>query len=79
MRENKLFEKECPPTLILRAGLDESVDNGKIQEYFETIPQKDKQMLTYDDVDHQLLQDGEYISLIVHDVVSWMNQRAHQI
>lgn len=38
MQEENMFVKDCPPTLILRAGLDQSVDNSKIQDYFETIP-----------------------------------------
>ena len=57
----------------MRAGLDETIDNFKIESYFETIPQKDKQMITYDDVTHDMLQDGEYLNLMVNDIVSWMD------
>lgn len=33
-------------------------------------------MISYDDVDHNIWQDGEYLSLLVNDIVSWMHIRS---
>ena len=60
----------------MRAGQDTEVDNKVIQKYFEELPQPDKQMITYDDVDHNIWQDGEYLGLLFNDIISWMHIRA---
>lgn len=79
IKNEKMFDKMTPPILILRAGLDTIVDNKEVNDYFTRLPQPDKQMITYDEVDHNIWQDGEYLNLIMHDLVSWMNIRSIQI
>merc|ERR1712086_744337 len=66
------------PSLVIRAGNDDLVDNKAIQDFFRTIPVTDKQMMTYDEVNHSIFQDGEYLPLIVRDIVSWMDARAKE-
>lgn len=63
---------------MIRAGNDDLVDNKAIQDFFQTIPVTDKQMMTYDEVNHSIFQDGEYLPLIVRDIVSWMDARAKE-
>jgi len=35
----------------------------------------DKQWIQYDETDHYMLQDGEYLPLLVKDVADWMKMR----
>ena len=59
LNEEKIFSKlDSTPLLILRAGQDKTVCNVKINEMFETVPIKDKQMITYDDADHCIQVDN---------------------
>ena len=52
LKSDEVFENSRIPSLIIRGGKDTVVCNNKIQEFFETMPSTDKQMITYDDVDH---------------------------
>jgi acylglycerol lipase len=73
LKNEQTFSRVTIPTLILKCGLDKMVCNSSINKFFEEIPIRDKMMITYDDVDHSLFQDGEYISLIMKDVVDWLD------
>ena len=39
------------------------------------MPSVDKQMITYDNVDHMPFHDGEHLQIILKDIVSWMDYR----
>jgi alpha-beta hydrolase superfamily lysophospholipase len=71
--QERIFERVTTPSLILRGGLDTVVSNDKIDEFFQTIPVRDKNMITYDDVDHMMFQDGEYLSVVTNDILSWLD------
>ena len=49
------------------------VDNKAARNFFEVVPVQDKDIITYDDVDHLMLIDGEYLPFIAKDLVSWFN------
>ena len=73
LKSEHIFRRVTTPTLTIKCGLDTVVCNETINTFFQEIANRDKQMITYDDVDHNPLQDGEYISLIIKDVVSWLD------
>ena len=51
-----IFEKQTiPSTLVIRAGKDKVVCNKKIEEMYDTLKIGDKQIITYDETDHNLL------------------------
>lgn len=75
LKTERVFEKVHTPALVIRAGKDKTVSGVKIKEFYETIPTYDKQMITYDECDHNILQDGEYLPLLSKDIMSWMDYR----
>jgi len=78
LASERIAERTTTPSLLIRAGGDDLVDNKAIQDFFRTIPVTDKQMMTYDEVNHSIFQDGEYLPLVVRDIVSWMDARAKE-
>ena len=72
LNSQNIYEKIKAPTLMIAAGKDRVVSYPKILEFFENM-ETDKQLLKYDEVDHNLFQDGEYLPLIVKDIVDWMD------
>jgi len=72
-KQERIADRITTPSLILRSGLDKVVSNSKIDEFFQQIPVRDKTMITYEDADHMLFQDGEYISLVINDIISWLD------
>jgi len=52
------------------------VSNDKNREFFSQMKVDDKQIITYDDCDHDMLFDGEYLPFIIKDMVSWLDVRA---
>lgn len=63
------------PTLVVVCGKDRVVSNSKIYAKFDQIAAADKHIISYDDVDHCLFLDGEYMPLIVKDMAAWMDMR----
>ena len=54
IKSEHIFNRVVVPTLVLKCGLDNVVCNQTINEFFREIPNRDKMMITYDDVDHSL-------------------------
>jgi len=42
---------------------------------YDSIPCEDKTMITYDEIDHSIFQDGEYLPLVVKDISDWIAMR----
>lgn len=55
------------------SGSDNVVDNKCAQKAFDLAQIEDKDIITYDELDHMLLTDKEYLSLIQKDFISWFN------
>lgn len=55
------------------AGKDRIICNKAAKNFYEEIESKSKQMITYDEIDHGIFIDGEYMPLVVKDIVDWMN------
>ena len=73
LEQARIFEGIENPTLLLMTGKDTVVDNKKSKEFYESIKSKSKQMITYDEIDHGIFIDGEYMPLVVKDIVDWMD------
>lgn len=60
---------------MVRCGKDKVVCNSKIEEVYNRLGADDKTLITYDEIDHSILQDGEYLPLVVRDITDWMRLR----
>lgn len=58
---------------MILGGQDTICDNKAAKKVFDLVNVKDKDIITYDDVDHLLLHDGEYLPFITKDIISWLN------
>ena len=57
---------------MVKAGEDRTVSNHAIDKVFEELGSADKTMLSYDNCDHAIFNDGEYMPLVVKDICHWM-------
>lgn len=60
---------------MILGGRDQVVDNKASKEFFEIQSAKvqDKDVITYDDGDHFMLLDNDFMPLIAKDLISWFN------
>ena len=42
-------------------------------KFFNEVTVDDKDIITYDDLDHMLIHDAEYLPLIQKDLIGWFN------
>jgi esterase/lipase len=77
VENEELLENIRNSTLVITVGKDTVVDNKKTLQAFERLGTDDKQIISYEDVDHSINQDGEYIPLIVKDITDWMKIRVN--
>lgn len=63
------------PFLMILSGRDQVVDNRGSKDFFEiqSTKVKDKDLITYEDADHFLLLDNEYMPLVAKDLIGWFN------
>jgi len=59
--------------MILGGGQEQTVSNKAAEEFFGKVPLTDKDIITYDDLDHFIIHDREYLPLITKDLVGWFN------
>ena len=52
LEAKKVVENISMPSLYIRAGKDKVVSNKRIQEEFQKTTSQDKQIITYDELDH---------------------------
>ncbi len=60
---------------MILSGRDQVVDNRGSKDFFEikSSKVKDKDLITYEDADHFLLLDNEYMPLVAKDLIGWFN------
>lgn len=63
------------PFIMILGGRDQIVDNRAAKEFFEIQSAKvqDKDIITYDDADHFICLDNEFMPLITKDLIGWFN------
>ena len=59
--------------IMILGGKDNIVDNKAARKFFENAIVKDKDIITYDDADHCIMMDGEFMPLITKDLIGWFN------
>lgn len=60
----KEVDKVNTPFLMILGGQDKIVDNKKSTNFFDMVKVQDKDVITYDDMDHLMFIDGEYLPFI---------------
>jgi esterase/lipase len=60
---------------MILAGKDQLVCNKASREFFEVQTSKvdDKDVITYDDADHFICMDNEFMPLFTKDLIGWFN------
>ena len=77
LEERQLHNDIKIPTMFIRAGADSLVSNDKIEEFYNSLPEDaDKVMLTFDEADHLILLDQEFLSMLFGDVTHWLDLRS---
>jgi alpha-beta hydrolase superfamily lysophospholipase len=73
--QQKEAENVTTPFLMILGGRDQVVDNRGAKDFFEIQSAKvqDKDLITYDDADHFMLLDNEYMPLVAKDLIGWFN------
>lgn len=61
------------PLLMILGGRDQLIDNFTAEKVFHQSPVLDKDLINYDDLDHLINQDLNYLPLISKDLTSWLN------
>ena len=61
---------------MVMCGKDMNVCNHAVEREFRNIGSLDKTLVGYDEVDHYIWQDGEYMPLAVKDICDWMSSKA---
>ena len=65
------MQKITLPTLLIQGGQDKISSNFSSKKVFQSLPMNDKNIITYDDCDHHMLADGEWVDIIANDTISW--------
>ena len=53
---------------MILGGKDNIVCNKTAKNFFDVVPIEDKAIVNYDDLDHMIIHDAEYLPMIVRDV-----------
>ena len=63
------------PFIMILGGKDQIVDNRAAKEFFEVQSAKvqDKDIITYDDADHFICLDNQFMPFITKDLIGWFN------
>eukprot|EP00347_Sterkiella_histriomuscorum_P015835 403355508 len=61
------------PLMMILGGKDQLASNSAAQELFDKAPIQDKDLIVYDDLDHMINQDADFLPLISKDLTSWLN------
>lgn len=61
--------------MMILAGKEHDgvICNKAAKNFFEMAPIEDKAIVQYDDLDHMILHDNEYLSLIARDLIGFYN------
>ncbi|CDW71931.1 UNKNOWN [Stylonychia lemnae] len=66
-------DKIITPLIMILGGNENVVCNKTAKQAFDLFPIEDKAIITYDELDHFIIQDAEYLNLIVNDLISFFN------
>ncbi len=60
---------------MILAGKDQLVCNKASKNFFDLQTSKvnDKDLITYDDADHFIMLDNEFVPMMVKDLIGWFN------
>ena len=75
---NDVMPKIKTPIFLALAGQERVISNEKAKEFYNRVSVEDKTLLEYEDACHSIIQDKEYASLLMRDVISWQNRHLHQ-
>ncbi len=59
------------PTLMIQGGCDQVGCVRSAKAVYQSIPGPNKNIITYDDCDHYMLADGDWVDIIAKDSIGW--------
>lgn len=58
---------------MILGGKDQVVCNKQAKNFYDLVPIEEKAIVEYDDLDHLLIHDAEYLPLIQKDLINFFN------
>lgn len=58
---------------MILGGKDNVICNKAAKNFFELVLTEDKAIVNYDDLDHMIIHDAEYLPLITNDLIGFFN------
>lgn len=58
---------------MILGGQDKIISNAAAMQFYQNAKIQDKNIITFDDTGHEILNDKEYFEMIVKDMLSFFN------
>ena len=69
----KPYDTNNVPVLLIQGGQDQVVNKNWSKNFYSSLAVGDKNIINYDDLDHFMLADGDWVDIISNDAIGWLN------
>jgi alpha-beta hydrolase superfamily lysophospholipase len=63
------------PFIMILGGKEQITDNEAAKKFFEMVNVDDKKLIVYDELDHFVMHDNEFLSMLSDELIGWFDSK----